>query len=109
MKIAITSPNEKTIAGHAGKCPGYLIFEVDGGEIVNQYHIKLSKEQVFKNLSGPLSKHPQHPLTGIDAFITQGLGDGLKRRLQEDNIHDYTTELTMPVEAVNAVIESFYS
>ncbi|WP_051640743.1 NifB/NifX family molybdenum-iron cluster-binding protein [Thiomicrorhabdus sp. Milos-T2] len=109
MKIAITSPNAKTIAGHAGKCPGYLIFEVEDGEIMNQYHIKLSKEQVFKNFSGPLSKNPQHPLNGINAFITQGLGDGLKQRLAKDQINAYTTELTNPEEAVQAVINCFHS
>jgi len=109
MKIALTSPNTKTVSGHAGKCPGFLIFEVEGGEIVNQHHIKLTKEQVFKNFSGPLSKNPQHPLSSIDAFVTQGLGDGLKRRLQQDNIQAYTTELAEPLEAVKAVIESFHS
>ncbi|MEA3405290.1 MAG: NifB/NifX family molybdenum-iron cluster-binding protein [Pseudomonadota bacterium] len=109
MKIAVTSPNAKTIAGHAGKCPGYLIFDIEDNEIINQQHIKLSKEQVFKNFSGPLSKNPSHPLNGINAFITQGLGDGLKQRLAKDQINAYTTELSNPEEAVQAVINSFHS
>ncbi|HHS99354.1 MAG TPA: nitrogen fixation protein [Thiomicrospira sp.] len=108
MKIAVTSPNAKTISGHAGKCPGYLVFEIENNQIINQKHIKLTKEQVFKNFSGPLSKNPQHPLNGIDAFITQGLGDGLKQRLGKDQIKVYTTEQNDPTEIVNAVIQSFH-
>jgi len=56
MKIAITSPNAKTIAGHAGKCPGYLIYNINQDKTVTKSHIKLTKEQVFKNFSGALSQ-----------------------------------------------------
>ena len=108
MKIAVTSPNAKTIAGHAGKCPGYLIYGIENNQIVQQQHIKLTKEQVFKNFSGPLSKNPGHPLNDIDVFITQGLGDGLKKRLDKDQIKVYITEINNPETIVNTVIQTFH-
>ena len=103
MKIAITSPNGKTISGHAGKCPGYLIYEIDANNDMQKSHIKLTKEQVFKNFSGALSKNPEHPLYGINVFITQGLGEGLNNRLAQDNIQVITTTETQP-EIVLATI-----
>ncbi|HHT00017.1 MAG TPA: nitrogen fixation protein [Thiomicrospira sp.] len=105
MKIAITSPNAKTIAGHAGKCPGYLIYNINQDKTVTKSHIKLTKEQVFKNFSGALSQNPQHPLHDIDVFITQGLGDGLANRLSRDNIQVYKTEESDP----EAIIQSITS
>ncbi len=109
MKIAVTSPNAKTISGHAGKCPGYLIFDIKDNTISHQQHLKLTKEQVFKNFSGPLSQAPQHPLHDIDAFITQSLGAGLKQRLATDNIRVYTTDQTDPHKVVNMVLGAYYS
>lgn len=107
MKIALTSPNAKTLSGHAGRCPGYLIFTINSEKMVDKQHIKLTKEQVFKHLSGPLSRHTQHPLYGIDAFITQGLGEGLKQRLQQDGIKVFTTDLSDVDEAIIAFMTHF--
>jgi len=103
MKIAITSPNAKTIAGHAGKCPGYLIYEIKDDNITKS-HIKLPKEQVFKNFSGTLSQNPNHPLYGINIFITQSLGEGLSNRLTQDNIKVYTTAEEDPEALIPPII-----
>lgn len=92
----MTSPNAKTISGHAGKCPGFLIYEIQADHHVVKSHLKLSKEQTFKHFNGPLSQHPQHPLNGINIFITQSLGDGLLNRLKKDHIKVITTDETNP-------------
>lgn len=97
MKITITSPNGIRLSGHAGKCPGYLMFEIENRKIIQQTHVKLTREQTLRNLEGPLSSHPDHPLQGIVTFITQGLGDGLIRKLQNDHIDVYQTEETDPI------------
>ena len=96
MKIAITSPNAKKISAHAGKCPGYLIYEIDTDQNIQKSHIKLSKEQVFRNFSGPLSQNKNHPLSGINAFVTRGLGEGLNNRLSQDGIKVYVVESDDP-------------
>jgi predicted Fe-Mo cluster-binding NifX family protein len=100
LKIAMTSPNGQTLSGHAGKCPGYLVFEIADGQIVRQNHIKLSREQTLRHLEGGLSHHPEHPLHGINAFVTQGLGDGLMQRLLLDNIAVYQTTAEDPTSAL---------
>lgn len=100
MKIALTSPNGTTLSGHAGKCPGYLVFEIENDKIVRQEHIKLAREQTLRNLEGSLSNHPEHPLHGISAFVTQGLGEGLMNKLQNDQIAVYQTAEADPVNAL---------
>lgn len=96
MKIAMTSPNGKALAGHAGKCPGYLIYQVENGEVVHKERVKLTKEQVFSQFSGALSENTGHPLYGIDVFITQSAGGGLQNRLARDGIQVILTEENDP-------------
>jgi hypothetical protein len=48
MKIAITSPNAKTISGHAGKCLGYLIYEIADSQYVKKSNIKYNKSSVVE-------------------------------------------------------------
>ena len=104
MKIAMTSPNAKNISGHAGKCPGYLIYEIDENKNIQKTHLKLAKEQVFQNFSGPLSRSPNHPLNGINIFVTQSIGEGLNRRLNEDGIKVYTTENKDTEEIIQSLL-----
>jgi predicted Fe-Mo cluster-binding NifX family protein len=106
MKIAITSPNAKTISGHAGKCPGYLIYDVDANQNIKKSHIKLTKEQVFKNFSGPLSQNADHPLSGINTFVTQGLGEGLNNRLSRDGIKVHLVESDDPEFVIASLMSS---
>ncbi|WP_319381673.1 NifB/NifX family molybdenum-iron cluster-binding protein [Thiomicrorhabdus sp.] len=106
MKIAITSPNAKTVSGHAGKCPGYLIFDVEDRDVLSQTHIKLNKEQVFRNFSGPLSQNPQHPLNGIQGFISQSVGDGLVQRLKNDGIKVFITTESLPEKALETFLNA---
>lgn len=101
MKIAITSANGKTICGHAGKCPGFLIYEISKNQTIHQTHIKLAKQQTLKNFAGPISDLEDHPLRGINTFITQSLGEGLKARLEKDGIQVIETEDQEPLLAVN--------
>ncbi len=107
MKIAITSPNGKSISGHAGKCPGYLVYDIQQGRLHSKQHIKLTKDQVFRHFSGALSSHPDHPLHGINWFITQGIGDGLHQRLTHDGIQVLVTEMADSDEAVQQVVIAF--
>jgi predicted Fe-Mo cluster-binding NifX family protein len=106
MKIAVTSPNGKTIAGHAGKCPGFLVYETEGDKVVSKNRVKLEKTQVFSQFSGPLSENPEHPLNGIDIFITQSSGGGLKNRLNRDDIQLLITDSSDPDQVIEQLIHS---
>lgn len=103
MKIAVTSANGRTICGHAGKCPGFLIYEINKDQTIRQTHIKLTREQTLRESSLPISKIPDHPLKGITVFITQGLGEGLINRLQQDNIKVIQTDDFDPLVAINRI------
>lgn len=103
MKIAFTSPNGKTLAAHAGKCPGYVVMQIEDGKVVESIRVKLEKNQIFSQLSGPLSAHSDHPLQGIDKLVTQGCGEGLKQRLGADGIEIIVTDAETP----EAFIESY--
>lgn len=100
LTIALTSPNGQTLAGHAGKCPGFLLFSVENGRLLQQSHLKLSREQTLRHLQGGLSQHPNHPLHGITTFITQGLGEGLQQRLKSDGIEVHETHQDDPLAAL---------
>ncbi len=103
MKIAVTSANGRTICGHAGKCPGYLIYELTADQTVHQTRVKLESSQVLKNLHGQLSLHPEHPLYGINTFITQSLGEGLESRLSSDGIQVVQTDQLDPLLVINGL------
>lgn len=103
MKIALTSPNARTLSGHAGKCPGFLVFEITNRQIIQQSHIKPNKEQVLRNLKGSLSNQVDHPLSGINVFVTQSLGEGLQRRLTEQNIEVLQTQENDPINALKTL------
>lgn len=104
MKIAITSANGRSICGHAGKCPGFLVYSFEDENSAEPTHIKLKKDQVFKNMNGFLSDNLQHPLYGIDMLITQSLGSCLKTRLQMDNIEVLTTNADNPAMLINQIV-----
>lgn len=105
MKIAVTSPNGKTISGHAGRCPGFLIYEIDDNADLHKSHLKLTKEQVFRKLAGQLTDYPEHPLQGIDLLVTQSIGEGLKSKLRLNDIEVLQTSENNPDDVINSLIQ----
>ncbi|WP_319381269.1 NifB/NifX family molybdenum-iron cluster-binding protein [Thiomicrorhabdus sp.] len=105
MKLAISSPNGRTISGHAGKCPGYLLYELDHCEVKSKTHCRLNSDQLLCNLQGSLSQHPEHPLSGIKLLITHEMGNALHDKLNHDGIRVLMTDLADPDEAVSKVIK----
>lgn len=90
MKIAITSQNKKHITAHAGKCRKFWLLDIVDNELVSKELIELPKEASIR-ASGQLPEE----LQGIDKFITSGMGDGMKRRLQFANIDYEITEMVL--------------
>lgn len=103
MKIAVTSTDGKTICGDAGRCQGFLIYEISKKQTIHQSHIKLTREQILKNLSQTISNLSDYPLAGIDAFITQGIDTELKGCLESEGIKVIQTEDNEPLLAVNQI------
>ena len=107
MKVAITSENGKTICGHTGECPGFLMYKLNPDQTIDLQYIKLSESQMLKNMQGSISSHPEHPLYGIDAFVTQSMSTWLMERLKKENINVVQTTETEPLNALNALTLTF--
>ena len=103
MKIAVTSANGRDITGPAGQCPSFLLYELKSDQTIRQKHVMLTSSEVLTNTSGPLSENPLHPLAGIDAFITNSLGDGLESRLNHDGISVIKTKEVEPLSVINTL------
>ena len=103
MKIAVSSDDGITISGHAGKCLDFLVYELNADQTIRQKQVHLGTNELLKDFSGPLSSNPQHPLSGIDAFITQSLGEGLQSRLNFDGISIIQTQETYPLDVINTM------
>ncbi len=99
MKIAVTSQDRKTITGHAGQCRRFWIYETDDKSVLNKTLLELTPEQTFHASHGAAS----HPLDGIDALITAGMGPGLVRRLASKGVQPLMTSETDP----DLVVASF--
>jgi predicted Fe-Mo cluster-binding NifX family protein len=84
MRIAITSQNFKTITGHAGKTRRFLVYETDGqGRPTEVERIDLPAEMSLHAYHG--DDHPLF-LSGLEALITQGAGQGFLQRLSRHGI-----------------------
>ena len=96
MKIAVTSQDRKTVTGHAGQCRRFWIYETDDKAVLNKTLLELTMEQTFHASHGP----GPHPLDGIDALISGGMGPGLIRRLSGKGTQALVTSETDPDAAV---------
>lgn len=101
MKIAVTSQNRRTVTSHAGRCRRFWIYEIEGGDILGREMLELPREQSFHESR---AREP-HPLDGIDALISQGLGEGLIDRLAGMGVRGYLTRESDPDQAVRLLLD----
>lgn len=101
MKIAVASQNKSSVTGHAGKCQKFWIYEVNYPEILSKELLELPKEQSFHNSS----PRDSHPLDNIQVLISGGMGNGLMRRLEKQEIEVIITEEKEPDFVVNAYLD----
>ncbi|MCS7205345.1 MAG: hypothetical protein NZ853_06590 [Leptospiraceae bacterium] len=108
MKIAITSQNFQTITGHAGKTFRFLIFEVEGNQITDQYPQEIPKEYVFHNFFHNINATPEtpHPLDDVDVFITGSAGHGFVHRMGQRGKKVIITSETDPKLAVEKFLRN---
>ena len=56
MKIAVATNNEKTVAGHVGRCKGFLVYEIEEQKI-NRIELR---ENTFTNHAQGEHHHGHH-------------------------------------------------
>jgi len=105
MNIAVCSQNRKTVTGHAGQCRRFRIFEIESGRLVEKDLIELPLEGTLRASAAEAS----HPLFEMDVLISAGMGEGLARRLKAQNVQPFITDLTDPLEAVNAYLANAFN
>ena len=103
MKIAVSSANGNQISGHADRCATYLMYELTPNQTVRQSRVTLDPTQLLSHLEDRLSAHPEHPLHGIDAFITQSLAQTLNQHLIKDGIQVVQTQEQTPLHVINSL------
>lgn len=78
MKYAITTQNNQVFQ-HFGKCPGFLIVEIEKERVINQNYISAdgNGHSALVNLL-----HDQH----VDVLVCGGIGSGARDALQQCGI-----------------------
>ncbi|MEJ2060332.1 MAG: NifB/NifX family molybdenum-iron cluster-binding protein [Gammaproteobacteria bacterium] len=96
MKIAVASQNRREVTGHAGRCRKFWIYTMVDGEVRGRELLELPKERSFHEHDVRLP----HPLDGMRALITGGMGSGLARKLAARGIEAVATPARDPDRAV---------
>lgn len=98
MKVGVTSQNFRTITGHAGKARRFMLYEGEpGGEAIEAGRLDLPKEMSMHEFRGP----DPHPVAELDVLITQGCGEGFRRKMLSYGVTLVTTSESDPQLAVN--------
>ena len=96
MKIAVASQNRREVTGHTGRRRKCWSYESDRARVRGRALLELSRDQAFHD-SPP---HLAHPLDGVDALISGGMGSGLIRRLAARGVKGLVTSEPDPDAAV---------
>lgn len=84
MKIAIASSDGKTLAQHFGRCKGFVVFEVENGEVVTrEYRDNVFSEHQGAHDGGEGNCAPTDLLRDCDVVVASGMGPRAYRRLKE--------------------------
>ena len=88
MKIAVPSHDRQTVFGHFGRTPGFLIFETEGKNVVNQVYVEndFTGHALGQHHSHE-HEHQHHSHGGILealADVSVVIAGGMGRRLYDD-------------------------
>ena len=104
MKIAITSQNQRTVSGHAGKTTRFVVFEIIEGKLIDKSLLELEKENVLhEHFHGNPAAGYIHPVLKMDVVITGSMGPGFPVKMQANGIEAVMTE----EKDIDVVIKSY--
>lgn len=103
MRIAVASRDGKTVSGHIGKCPRWIIYQVTEAttedaslDIIRIDEVTLPKELVFHHFR---DDRP-HPLLDCAAVIGKSAGESFQAKMQRRGISAVMTAEEDPAKAV---------
>ena len=104
MKIAITSQNQRTVSGHAGKTTRFVVFEVEDKKVVNKSKLELEVSNVLhEHFHGNPAPGYVHPVLEMDIVITGSMGPGFPVKMQANGIEAIMTD----EKDIDVVIEKY--
>lgn len=93
MKIAITSQNQRTVSGHAGKTTRFVVFEIENNNIINKSTLELEKGNVLHEyFHGNPAADYVHPVLEMDVIITGSMGAGFPIKMRANGIEAIMTD-----------------
>lgn len=93
MKIAITSQNQRTVSGHAGKTTRFIVFEVEDRKVITKSLLELEVNNVLHEyLHGNPAPEYVHPLLEMDVVITGSMGSGFPIKMKANGIEAVMTD-----------------
>jgi predicted Fe-Mo cluster-binding NifX family protein len=100
MKVAVTSKDGQSISGHAGHCKGFLVYEVEAGQVSGPTRVEL---QAAETLHASEHRLPE-ALGAIKVLISGGMGNGLFTKLKEAGVEPIVTAEVDPKRALSALL-----
>ena len=95
MKIAITSQNQRTVSGHAGRATRFVVFEVENGNVQSKSLIEVDKENTLHEFfHNPRVPGKMHPALVVDVMVTGSMGPGFVHHMAEFGIEPVMTDET---------------
>jgi predicted Fe-Mo cluster-binding NifX family protein len=109
-KIAVASDDGVHIAGHLGRTLGFIVYEIDGTEIVNSNYIKNDFTGHARGLSHAGHDVDRHgpvvtALQDCEAVISHGMGRRIYYDLQSAGIKPYIVSESDARRAIDLYIE----
>ena len=111
MNIAIASDDRVTIASHFGKTRGFVIFNVEGEKIINQWYRENTFTGHARGLSGHSHGMDKHgpileALKDCNVVISRGMGRRIYDDLQQAGIEVFITDESNAKTAVELYLKN---
>jgi predicted Fe-Mo cluster-binding NifX family protein len=124
MKIAVISEDGVTISQHFGRAPYYIVFNIEGGKIIDrEQREKLGHSHFSNELHAENTHHDHSQAHGFDpaaqnrhaqmaeaisdceVLLSGGMGNGAYVSLKAANIKPIITDIQNIEEAIQAFID----
>jgi predicted Fe-Mo cluster-binding NifX family protein len=114
MKIAVATNDQKRVTGHIGKCKSFMIYEIEGGKIINKelrenlftnHRMHGHDHQNHGNGGGHSHSHLIEGLKDCEYLISKGGGWRVVEDLKRYNIKTLFADEELIEDAVNKFIK----
>jgi len=111
MKIAIASDDRHTIAGHFGRTMGFIIYEVDGMNVINKEYRVNDFTGHARGMEGADHGMDRHApilsaLKGCKAVIARGMGRRIYDDLQSVGIETFIVNEEIAEQALQLYLQN---